>query len=334
MDYDQALRIACFYGMVQAVESLLWMEADPQVVCLNKKDRGTEFHIRVCQTVRDGIRVLVAEALQEDGYGGSSPSSVEDDDRAKVVTAAKAAARAWLLEDETTGKDLSETSSSTSAETASTSTTATAVARQWSVNSGSMSSDSDGRGKSSGGARARARGCGSGVSSSGSSSDSSSVDNSMDYEGHSSRSGNSATNSNPESDEEDDVFVLPALDSLDQELNICRTPPRSPVDVSAAEKWRWTERGRESVRTKANNSRPDGHGHLPKSSSPKANRGNPTTLGAVKDRARATLAGVMKWATSPRNSRSPKNSRGVRTPSRSPPRGRSPITGRGVVVGA
>lgn len=69
MDYDQALRIACFFGMVVEVESLLWMEADPNSVLQNHHDRGNLFHPSVNSAVREGVNQLLAENSTEENVG-------------------------------------------------------------------------------------------------------------------------------------------------------------------------------------------------------------------------------------------------------------------------
>lgn len=66
MDYDQALRIACFYGLTVAVESLMWMEADPNSISRNLNDRGATFHRSVKPDVRNAINKLLAEDNSED----------------------------------------------------------------------------------------------------------------------------------------------------------------------------------------------------------------------------------------------------------------------------
>lgn len=66
MDYDQALRIACFYGLTVAVESLLWMEADPNSIPRNLSDRGATFHYSVKPDVRNAIYQLLAENKSEE----------------------------------------------------------------------------------------------------------------------------------------------------------------------------------------------------------------------------------------------------------------------------
>lgn len=66
MDYDQALRIACFYGLTVTVESLMWMEADPKSISRNLSDRGTTFHSSVKPDARNAIYKLLAETNSDD----------------------------------------------------------------------------------------------------------------------------------------------------------------------------------------------------------------------------------------------------------------------------
>lgn len=94
MDYDQGLRIACFYGMVLEVESLLWMEANASAVRLNTRDRGSAFHARVNSAVRDGINELLAESSDECSSGsGTAGDGVATTTAA--ATATREAAAAW-----------------------------------------------------------------------------------------------------------------------------------------------------------------------------------------------------------------------------------------------
>ncbi|CAN0009880.1 unnamed protein product, partial [Scytosiphon promiscuus] len=79
MDYDQALRIACFYGMIIEVESLLWMEADPASVLFNHRDRGTAFHPSVNPAVRDGVNELLAESSEEEAVAAAAATPSEDE---------------------------------------------------------------------------------------------------------------------------------------------------------------------------------------------------------------------------------------------------------------
>ncbi|CAM9293926.1 unnamed protein product, partial [Laminaria digitata] len=90
MDYDQALRIACFYGMVVEVEKLLWMEAEPSSVAFNHRDRGSAFHNSVNPAVRDGVNALLNES------NGDSDSDGDGTDGSSArVALAKEAAAAW-----------------------------------------------------------------------------------------------------------------------------------------------------------------------------------------------------------------------------------------------
>ena len=87
MDYDQALRIACFYGTVVEVESLLFMEAAASSVAFNQRDRGSTFNASVDSAVRDGINALLNESSDCDASGS--------DTSRKSVALAKEAAVAW-----------------------------------------------------------------------------------------------------------------------------------------------------------------------------------------------------------------------------------------------
>lgn len=98
MDFDQALRIACFYGKILEVESLLWMEADASSVLFNHRDRGTAFHPTVNPAVRDGINDLLSDS------SGVDAAAADEDSRrstgggaaaAAALKAAREAAAAW-----------------------------------------------------------------------------------------------------------------------------------------------------------------------------------------------------------------------------------------------
>lgn len=98
MDFDQALRIGCFYGKIIEVESLLWMEADASSVLFNHRDRGTAFHPTVNPAVRDGINDLLSDS------SGVDAAHADEDSRrstgggaaaAAALKAAREAAAAW-----------------------------------------------------------------------------------------------------------------------------------------------------------------------------------------------------------------------------------------------
>ncbi|CAM9573097.1 unnamed protein product, partial [Ectocarpus sp. 8 AP-2014] len=103
MDFDQALRIACFYGMILEVESLLWMEADASAVLFNHRDRGTAFHPTVNPAVRDGINELLSDSDSgaddnDNADGGSNRRSTGGGGgaaAAAALRAAREAAAAW-----------------------------------------------------------------------------------------------------------------------------------------------------------------------------------------------------------------------------------------------
>lgn len=92
MDYDQGLRIACFYGMILEVESLLWMEADASTVLLNTRDRGSAFHASVNPAVRDGINELLAESSDECGGSGGGGDGTGGGNGVAAAVAREAAA--------------------------------------------------------------------------------------------------------------------------------------------------------------------------------------------------------------------------------------------------
>lgn len=285
MDYDQALRIACFYGMVQEVESLLWMEAEPDAIALNKRDRGTEFHLNVSPIIRDGIKELVSEAMKErEGTSNGSPREGGGVSESRAVIAAKEAAAAWggcACASPTGTLDQSETSSFTSADTS------TASRDCWSAESG----DGDNSSTMTAGEMLdkpqRIDRCG--------------LDETADG-----RRGctygkadlkDSLCNDDNDDDDDEDAFVVPVLSSLENDLLREGVTEEAPVGAAAVMK-RWGQRVRgvtlaatTSPTTRAAAAAGGGEG------SPKR-PGAGAGLG-VKDRARATFAGVMKWATSP-----------------------------------
>lgn len=328
MDYDQALRIACFYGMIIEVESLLWMEADPASVLFNHRDRGTAFHPSVNPAVRDGVNELLSEsseeeaAAAEDGPDGRRRSTVgEGAAAAAALKAAREAAAAW---EEAGGGESGNPNGSSAASTATSG---------WTSGGGDSSSCRDGGGYQSSSAASDDGGAGGGRR----------VRPSFGL-------GREDLPTEEEEDdvidESDDAFILPSMLTLENDLiredgsfyannagqgknnknSFVRSGSSSVAAAGAAASLastgavaamrRFGQRVREGVagpttagtRGRADSSdsggvEEDGGGGSGGGDCPVS----PTHgLVRAKEKARAKLAGVIKWAQSPRRALSPR----------------------------
>lgn len=288
MDYDQALRIACFYGMIVEVESLLWMEAEPSSVLYNHRDRGTAFHSSVNPAVRDGINRLLAE---------SSTAGADGDESA--IRAAKEAAAAWGGAGAMQGCESPCGTTTTASSASSGWTTDSSRAGGGTYQSSSVGSeeensstllfcpyDDDG---------ARARGA---------------------YGLAKEEEGDEADDrdiigEDDEDDDEDDAFLIPSMFSLENDLVREADSRRNSLHAEAAASMmsmtgtaaamrRWGQRVRGGATGNAGDP-------MARRAAVADKRGSSPTLNAgmglegVKERARAKIIGVMKWASSPRS---------------------------------
>lgn len=334
MDFDQALRIACFYGMILEVESLLWMEADASAVLFNHRDRGTAFHPTVNPAVRDGINELLSDGdngVDDDDNGADGSSNRRSTGgggaaAAAALRAAREAAAAWGA-----GEPGCASPSKTMASSASTSTGWTSGAES--------SCCRDGGGDGHGG----------GYQSSSVASD---IDSSVGGRNVRPSFGLGREDLPGESEEEDDIgtdeddaFVLPSMLTLENDLiregsfyasaggkgGGCIGGGRNSTDGAAAADAslastgavaamrRFGQRVKEGVVGPAAaaagtgvSDGDDGNGGGDSgggSSSVSPSHGGG---GSLKDKARAKLAGVVKWAQSPRRALSPGGRSGVR----------------------
>ncbi|CAM9359411.1 unnamed protein product [Choristocarpus tenellus] len=87
MDYNNALRVACYYGMLKEAESLLWMEADPRCLGLTLRVRGREFHTGLEVEMRLKMRTLLSE------YGAYDLP--EEEEASEARRKAEATAEGW-----------------------------------------------------------------------------------------------------------------------------------------------------------------------------------------------------------------------------------------------
>lgn len=322
MDFDQALRIACFYGKILEVESLLWMEADVSSVLYNHRDRGTAFHPTVNLAVRDGINDLLSDS------SGVDAAAADDDSRrstgggaaaAAALKAAREAATAWGGGEG--GGCASPTR--TMASSASTSTGWTSSGEESSSCSGVASERDDdsssGGGGGGGGARRVRPSFGLG------------------------REDLAAEGEEDDIGSEDDAFVMPTMLTLENDLiregsyhtngtvgdnhnNNSRSSAEAPLESTGrlAALRRFGQRVRVGVTgsagTRGSASSSDASGSTSggssgstsnstvtagkdgRSSDSVSPRNSPVSPinGNLKDKARAKFAGVIKWAQSPR----------------------------------
>lgn len=281
MDYDQALRIACFYGRVVEVESLLWMEADPSSVLFNHRDRGAVFHASVNSAIRDGINELLTESSNGGGGGGGNGAA---------TVAAREAATAWGGGDTGClshgGTTMGSASSGwTSAGDSSRVGGASGGGGGGYQSSSAATSDRDccspidhRRGSSNGGGGGRVR---------------VSFGLAMDDAGE--------EHENDDIDDEDDAFIVPSMSSLENDLiregdavgngSGCHGDASMPSAAAAVVR-RWGLRMKSAA--------PGVKGGDRAESAPVVVVNKGAGLGGVKERARAKFAGVIRWASSPR----------------------------------
>lgn len=322
MDFDQALRIACFYGMIIEVESLLWMEADVSSVLFNHRDRGTAFHPTVNPAVRDGINDLLSDSSGVDAAAADPDSRRSTGGGAAAAAALKAAreaAAAWGEEGDVGRNSLG---GKTAASSASTSTGWASGADSSSCrDGGSSGSNMDGSSGSNGDRRVRPSfGLG--------------------------REDLAAEDDEDGISSDDDAFVMPTMLTLENDLiregsyhvsgmitngngnvnnsnqgagnntHIADGGSLASTGAVAAMR-RFGQRVRQGVTGSAGARSPDsngggsgGSGNSGSSDNEGDSRPGPVSpgigLGRVKDRARAKFAGVIKWAQSPKRGLSPR----------------------------
>ncbi len=306
MDYDQALRIACFYGKIIEVESLLWMEADPSSVLFNHRDRGTAFHPSVNPAVRDGINDLlsdssgagagVADADSRRSTGGGAAA-------AAALKAAREAAAAWGGDGDG-GSPAKNPASSASTSTGWESSSCSLVS------DGNESAESGGGGGGGGDARRVRPSFGLGREDLGGEDDEDDIGS------------------------DDDAFVMPSMLTLENDLiragsyfgngdgagngksnkkssaNLNGGNKGAAADTSLASTGavaamrRFGQRVREGVTGSSSSRGSDGSASTSTSNTSGGGRSSSAsvspTSGNLKDKARARFAGVMKWAQSPR----------------------------------
>eukprot|EP00903_Cladosiphon_okamuranus_P005697 g5658.t1 len=310
MDFDQALRIACFYGKIIEVESLLWMEADSSSVLFNHRDRGTAFHPTVNPAVRDGINDLLSDS------SGVDAAHADEDSRrstgggaaaAAALKAAREAAAAWGGDEGHVGGECASPTKTM----ASSASTSTGWASGGDSSSFSMSRDIGDQDSSVAGDSDSGRGGGCGGD---------------EGEGAPRRVrpsfglGREDLASEDEEDDigsEDDAFVMPSMLTLENDLirqgsfyangagdkgnnngNNADAPLASTGAVAALR--RFGQRVREGVTGSAVSR---GSSEASGSTSSGGNSGSVSQSngnGNLKDKARAKFAGVIKWAQSPR----------------------------------
>ena len=323
MDFDQALRIACFYGKIIEVESLLWMEADASSVLFNHRDRGTAFHPTVNPAVRDGINDLLSDS------SGVDAAHADEDSRrstgggaaaAAALKAAREAAAAWGGDAGLAGGGGCASPTKTMASSASTST-------GWASSGGESSSYRDVGDQGSSAASDSGGGGGGGG-----------IDGATRRVRPSFGLGREDLAAEDEEDDigsEDDAFVMPSMLTLENDLirqgqgSFCANGPGagagsgnngSSTDAplaatgAVAALRRFGQRVRDGV-TGSGGSRGSSDTSSSSSSSSsggsskKGESGGGGSSGSVspsngngnlKEKARAKLAGVMKWAQSPR----------------------------------
>lgn len=288
MDYDQALRIACFYGMVVDVEKLLWMEAEPSSVAFNHRDRGSAFHTSVNSAVRDGVNALLNESSAGaiDGNGADGTSS--------TVALAKEAAAAW----EAAAACASPTGTLRSS---------TSTGTGWTSGGESSSRGGDGGGyQSSSVASEREDGRRAGGGD-GHENCSARVRQALGFLGRDREDERKEDYDSNDDDDDTESFILPSLVSLENDLireghaGIFGVETSVSTRAAAAVR-KWGQRvtgGGGGGRMAGGGS--GGRGWDRKESAANVSKG--AGLGVVKDRAKATFAGVIKWATSPKGRR-------------------------------
>eukprot|EP00752_Nemacystus_decipiens_P012789 g11325.t2 len=310
MDFDQALRIACFYGKIIEVESLLWMEADASSVLFNHRDRGTAFHPTVNPAVRDGINDLLSDSSGVDAAHADQDSRRSTGGGAAAAAALKAAreaAAAWGGEGGGCASPTKTMASSASTSTGWTSggesSSFRGVGDQGSSVASDCGGDEGGGGGGGGGVEGATRrvrpsfGLG--------------------------REDLAAEDEEDDIGSEDDAFVMPSMLTLENDLirqgsfcangngnsgNGTDAPLASTGAVAALRRfgqrvrdgvtgsagWRGSSSSDTSGSSSGSSSNKDGSRGSSASVSPSNGNGN------LKDKARAKFAGVMKWAQSPR----------------------------------